>query len=130
MIESGPTLPRWQRMTSGVFAIAYLLSAAAQYNDPDGWLWGLFYLAAALLAGLAAAAQPKTVASAALAALAWAWTLSLLPDFIGKVSSTELFDSLTMKTRAVEEAREAGGAALVALWMTVLGSALFSRLKH
>ena len=46
--------------------------------------------------------------------------LALLPAFLGKVAPGEIFASLSMQSRAVEEAREAGGALLVGAWCALL----------
>ena len=39
---------------------------------------------------------------------------------VGQVSLEEVFASISMQTKAVEEAREVGGLFLVALWSGVL----------
>ncbi len=48
------------------------------------------------------------------------WIGTLLPSVVGKVSPGDIVESLSMKTQSVEEAREIGGLALVALWSAVL----------
>ena len=57
---------------------------------------------------------------AALGVFALGWCLYLLPTFIGKASVIEIFGSLSRQTEDVEEAREAGGALLVAGWCWLL----------
>jgi Transmembrane family 220, helix len=49
-----------------------------------------------------------------------AWAAYLLPDVVGHVPLGEIADSLSMKTRSVEEAREIGGLLLVALWSAIV----------
>ncbi len=99
---------------------AFGLSVAVQLNDPDPWLWSAFYGLAVLACLAFHFGYLNWRAGAALAALALGVCLWLLPGFLGQVSPGELFESLTMKSQAVEEAREAGGAALVALWIGFL----------
>ena len=96
-------------------------TALVQLNDPDPWLWTGFYLVACALCGLYAVNKLGWQAPAILAVLALGGSLWLLPQFLGQVDSAEIFESMTMQTRAVEEAREAGGALLVGLWMAALG---------
>lgn len=107
-------------LCNAFFLLAFLLSAAVQYNDPDPVRWTAIYAAAAALC----LAQWLTVlprrVPAALLVVCLAWIGSLLPKVVGAVSVSEVFDSITMRTRAVEEAREIGGLLLVALWSAVL----------
>ena len=103
-----------------LFLVAFLLSVMVQYNDPDPWGWALLY---GLAAGCCVAFYLQSLywpVSAVLAAAALAWCLWLLPQFIGQVELRDIFASLRMQTEAVEEAREAGGTLLVALWMLIL----------
>ena len=102
------------------FLIAYLLSAAVQYNDPDGLLWMAVYLsAAAMCIAHYRRRQPRWLPPALLV-VCLLWIGTLLPAIVGQVSPAEIFDSISMRTRAVEEAREIGGLALVALWAGAL----------
>ncbi len=111
---------RWQHNGSLVFIFVYLMSAIAQYNDPDAHLWMFFYLAAAGLTTTSIALGPQRLACGALGTLSLMWFFWLLPEFVGSVGLAEVFESLTMQSKAVEEAREAGGALLVFAWMAVL----------
>ena len=109
------------RILNYIFGAAFLLSALVQLNDPDPWLWTGFYLVACALCGLYALNKLSWQPPMLLAVLALGGSLWLLPQFLGQVDSAEIFESMTMQTRAVEEAREAGGALLVGLWMAALG---------
>ena len=106
---------------NGLFMLAFLLSVAVQYNDPDPWLWALLYGAAAISCLAWQLNKLSWLPPALLATIALLWTLWLLPQFVGKVEVADIFASLSMKTTDVEEAREAGGSLLVFLWMAVLG---------
>jgi transmembrane protein TMEM220 len=103
-----------------IFLLIYLLSAAVQYNDPDALLWVLVYLAAALMCALQFRTTPPLWLSRTLLVISVVWMGALLPSIVGQVSPQEIFESISMKTRAVEEAREIGGLFLVTLWAGVL----------
>lgn len=103
-----------------VFLVAFGLSAAVQFNDPDALAWIAIYLAAAGMCIAQLRHRPWPWLAPLLLGICLIWVGTLLPDIVGKVSLQEIFDSISMKTRAVEEAREIGGLALVALWSAVL----------
>ncbi len=105
---------------NAIFLIIYLLSTAVQYNDPDALLWVLVYLAAAAMCALQFSANPPPWLPRALLAISVLWMGGLMPSIIGQVSPGEIFASISMQTKAVEEAREIGGLFLVSLWAGVL----------
>ena len=108
------------KLCNTLFLLIFLLSAAVQYNDPDALRWLALYCAgAALCLAQSLGALPRWL-PALLLALCLGWIALLLPRVVGAVSLSELFASITMRSRAVEEAREIGGLALVALWSAVL----------
>lgn len=103
-----------------IFLITYSLSAAVQYNDPDALLWVAMYLtAAAMCVAQARHKQPRWLPPGLLL-VSVAGIVLLLPNIVGQVSLHEIFASVTMQTRAVEEAREIGGLLLVVIWASVL----------
>ena len=105
---------------NSLFLLAYMASVLVQYNDPGPWAWIAIYLAAA---GMCIAWFRKRLPRwypTLLLFVSLVWMGSLLPSVVGKVSPAELFESLSMKTRSVEEAREIGGLLLVAVWSAVL----------
>jgi len=99
-----------------VFLVFFLLSAAVQYNDPDPVRWMLVYLSAAAMCVLQYRGTGKRLLPRLLFLVSLLWMGSLLPSIIGHTTLAEVFASLTMQTREVEEARECGGLLLVALW--------------
>jgi len=99
-----------------LFLIAFLLSAAVQYNDPDAFWWSTFYLLAAALCLDQLLRRQLTCLALPLLVISLGWSLWLLPALVGQVSWREIAASIHMQTRAVEEARELGGLLLVALW--------------
>ncbi len=103
-----------------LFLVVYVLSAMVQYNDPDPALWTAIYLAAAGMCCLEFRRQPPRWLPPALLVIALVWAGTLLPGIASQVTLREIWDSVAMKTQAVEEAREIGGLTLVALWAGVL----------
>lgn len=108
-----------RRILNSLFLLAFLASAAVQYNDPDATPWVILYLAASLLCVLAYSRNPIRLAAILLCLVSLTWIALLLPS-LGDVSPDEIFASVSMQTRAVEEAREIGGLVLVAIWSGVL----------
>ncbi len=105
---------------NGLLLAAFALSAAVQYNDPDALPWIILYLSAsALCAAQFTAARARWLA-VLLFIVSLGWSLALLPRIIGQVSPAEVAESISMQTRAVEEAREIGGLWLVSLWSGAL----------
>ena len=102
-----------------LFLAAYLLSALVQFNDPDAGRWIAIYLAAALMCVAAyrdSVARPLAVV---LLFISLAWMAFLLPG-LGSVPLADIVESVSMKTEAVEEAREIGGLLFIAAWSAVL----------
>lgn len=112
---------------NALFAIIYLLSALVQYNDQDGLLWAVFYLLAMVVCISvyfpARAAKPvysllflyglTTILSLLVAVYSWGQIDSA---FVGE----GLFERSGMNFSGVEAAREAGGALLVFIWVSLL----------
>ena len=108
------------RYVNVIMIVVFLLSVAVQYNDSDGLIWMAVY---GLAAGLSAAyffGRLRWSWAAALAAFAAAWSIALYPRFAGRVTPGELVGAFSMKTAAIEYAREAGGLLIVVAWMAVL----------
>lgn len=103
-----------------LFLVAYVLSALVQYNDPDALPWIAIYIASAIMCiSYHRRRLPRWMAPTLLV-ISLLWIGTLLPAVAGQVSLSEIFESLSMRTRSVEEAREIGGLALVAIWAAVL----------
>ena len=92
-----------------VFLIMYLLSAAVQYNDPDALLWILIYLFAAGMCIARMRKKQQRWLPRTLLVVSLLWMGSLLPHIVGQTSLAEVFASISMQSKAVEEAREIGG---------------------
>ena len=104
---------------NSLFLVAYLLSALVQFNDPDPWAWVAIYLAAAAMCIAWFRRRLPRWVPTVLLVVSLLWMGTLLPA-LGNASFADIFASVSMKTRAVEEAREFGGLALVAIWSAVL----------
>ena len=105
---------------NGLFLLAFLLSAAVQFNDPDALPWIAVYLLAAAMClnqwfGSRLAWLPPLLFAGSLGGILW-----LLPNIVGQVSLVEIVESVSMRTRAVEEAREIGGLGLITLWAGIV----------
>ena len=99
--------------------ILLLMSMAVQYNDPDGWKWMVIY-GIACIPTLAAIARTWTGWSVIAAVGYFAGFIYALPQSTVK-NPSHIFTDLQMGEAGVEEAREAGGLLLCAIWMSVLG---------
>lgn len=108
------------RVVSGIMLVLILLSIAVQINDPDGWIWMLIY-AAAVVPTVAAIARTWTGLSVIAAIGYYAGFFYLLPRE-SIANPTALLTDLQMHEAGVEEAREAFGLLICAVWMTVLGA--------
>ena len=103
-----------------IFLLAFLLAALLQYNDPDPIRWVAIYIAAATLCKLQHFKQITPIFPVLLVIICLAWIGMLVPSLTQGVAWTDILDSLAMKTKAVEEAREIGGLVLVASWSAVI----------
>jgi hypothetical protein len=101
-------------------SILFLAFVLVQYNDPDPLRWMVIYGATALISLIAAVSRINFVIPALVALIALGWSLFLAPDVIGKVSIPELFESVKMKTTAIELGREFGGLLIAAVWLLFL----------
>lgn len=119
-MKTGSRFKLYNSFMIGIF----LLSALVQYNDPDPLLWIIIYGIAALVSYLAFSPRLDKRLPLYLAILAFGWAAFHLPDVWGKVTIGEIFQSIEMKTIAVEKAREMGGLAIIASWMLYLYSHL------
>jgi len=110
------------RVASGLMTLLFLLCVVVQYNDPDPIVWMAIYGAAGILSALAALrpGRPDWRVAAAVASIAAIWALTLLIGVGGQVSWAEIAGDYQMKTPAIEQAREAIGLGLVALWTGLL----------
>ena len=100
-----------------MITVAFLLSVAVQYNDPDPLAWITIYGLASALCVAFALGRLRWWYALVTSVTALLWAASLLPAFWGLVSAAEILESIGMKTAPVEHAREFGGLVTVAAWM-------------
>ena len=112
------------RVLNIIMLFVFLLSAAVQYNDPDGWLWIIYYAVAAVITAFAIANRYTPLA--ALAAIAYyigaAWYLPAWSS-----DTVLLLREPKMSSPDVELARESFGLLICAVWMTVLAVVWYRR---
>jgi hypothetical protein len=104
--------------------LAFALAVFVQLNDPDPLRWVLIY---SLAAGFTVAFHLGRLDwrfSAAVVAVTVVWAATLVPTVIAHPPPmSDVFGDVKMYAPGVEEAREAGGLALVAIWLGVLSLA-------
>ena len=104
-----------------VMALLFAFAAALQFNDPDPIRWIAIYTAACAVA-LVMYTKRWVVPAVPLAVLVIASVWAMAIAFGGPAASEyeHMFDAWEMKSPSVEEAREASGLLIVAVWMIVL----------
>ena len=100
----------------GIWSLLFVVSAIVQLNDGDALVWIVIYLIAAGMSALAAWGRYPIVPLAIGAALCLIGTVYLFPSSVWEWIAQEWEQQdLTMKTMAMEEAREAFGLLLIAI---------------
>lgn len=101
--------------------LLFAFAAALQFNDPDPIQWIAIYAAACGLS-LVMVVRRRLMMAVPLAVFAIAIVWAAAIAFGGPAASEyeHMFDAWEMKSPSVEEAREASGLLIVAVWMIVL----------
>ena len=112
------------RIVNSLMALLFAVAVAVQYNDPDPVRWMALYGAACLVSLTAAVREraPMLVAAGVgIVALAWGayWAVT---SGTALTLYEHMFDSWEMKDTHIEEAREASGLFIVAIWMAVVAA--------
>lgn len=102
-------------------ALLFAFAAALQFNDPDPIQWIAIYTAACVLS-LVMFVRRRLMMAVPIAVFAIAIAWAAVIAFGGPAASEygHMFDAWEMKSPSVEEAREASGLLIVAVWMIVL----------
>jgi hypothetical protein len=109
------------RLLNGVMAALFALAVAVQYNDPDPLRWMAIYGLACGAAAVRAAGRSVPLAFVlAVGVIALAWGSAVAGNGPVRQVYRHMFDAWEMASLPVEEAREASGLFIVALWMGVL----------
>jgi Transmembrane family 220, helix len=109
------------RISNWVMAALFLFAVVVQYNDPDPLRWMAIYGGACGVCVAAArrGAVPRW-APLLIGFLAIAWSLEIMTGVRTLNVYAHMFDAWEMKSAPIEEAREASGLVIVAVWMIVL----------
>lgn len=100
----------------GIWSLLFIVSAYLQLNDVDAWIWVGIYLIAAGMSALAALGRYPLIPLAVGAVLCLIGTIYLFPASVSEWIAQEWEQQdLTMKTMAMEEARESFGLLLIAI---------------
>ncbi|WP_187263389.1 transmembrane 220 family protein [Pontibacter beigongshangensis] len=104
----------------GFWCLAFLLFTYWQLNDPDAWLWLLIYGFAALMCGLAAFGIYFRYVLTAFAVLFLFGFALLYPSSVSDWIRQEWAQKdLSMKTNAMEQARESFGLLVAGIMMAL-----------
>ncbi len=126
-VHSMKPVPAWFRYLAYVMAALFATCVALQHNDPDPIRWMAIYGVAMVLSALLPARRAAWIAAAIVGGGALAWAGYLIYMTWGVIGVGDLTRDMSVKGGAVEEGREAGGLAIVALWL--LGAAAFRRAR-
>jgi hypothetical protein len=119
---------RFWTLANGIMLLMFLFSAAVQFNDPDPLGWIGIYGAAAAVCGLEIRRRHSAWAAAAVGLIALVWAGSLYYR-AREVPISLLFAEWEMRDLHVEEAREMYGLMIVAVWMIVIVSVGWRRIR-
>lgn len=108
---------------NAVMLLAFLFSAAVQYNDPDPVRWMAIYGAAAAICAAELWRRTRLGYPALVGAIALAWAASIAPRVLGVVRFGDMFAEFEMRNAGVEESREMYGLLIVAAWMAAVAVA-------
>lgn len=101
--------------------LLFLLAVAVQWNDPDPVRWMAIYGAALCVCLLVAWRRRLPVAVPILVGLvALVWSLATIATGPAANWYSHMFDAWEMQSATVEQAREATGLLIVAVWMFVM----------
>ena len=110
------------RITHGIMAALFALSAFLQLNDANPWVWILFYLAAAAAPGLTAANNFKCgriIAGVALS-ICVLWEISYIKQGAWRVPFWDLAEEWQMKNEQIILGREFYALIWIGCWMALV----------
>lgn len=106
-----------------LMVVLFAVSAALQYDDPDPIPWMAIYAVAAVLTAVGPRLPAGRAVARLVAVTALVWAVLIAPGARG-ADWAEVFGATTMKTQAVEVARETLGLLIVCVWLVVLSFTL------
>lgn len=124
--------PLWLRILAGLLGIGFLWATWVQLNDPDPFWWCVIYGTSGLLSAAAAWRLPLppkvSLAAVGLATIAVLWALTHVPRVVATQPPwRDVLSDMQMMAPGVEEAREAVGLLLVAVWLAALARVSWAR---
>jgi hypothetical protein len=113
------------KVVSILLTLLFLAFASFQFNDldGDGWIWIAYYLALALVSGLAAASKLPPWAAAVAALVSLVAMVRYLPglwEFFTNDDGIGLTQGMSDEYKYIEQAREFGGLLIGCLAMLLL----------
>ena len=108
------------RVGNGFMFLAFLISVALQYNDPDALRWMVMYGAAAGATVAWELAWAVRANAAVIAVVAFGWGTDIAWRTKLEVPFLEAVTDWGMHAGGSEEIREVGGLVIVGLWMVVI----------
>ena len=110
------------RITHGIMATLFALSAFLQLNDANPWVWILFYLAAAAAPGLAAANNFKCarIIAGSIFAIAILWEISYIKQGAWRTPFWDLAEEWQMKNEQIILGREFYALIWIGGWMALV----------
>lgn len=98
-----------------ILALFFALFAAVQYNDPDGFMWIVLYLATAIVSGFAAAGKYNIPVLLSGIMISVIGIFLFMPDFIDWIKGGAYSITTSMKTEEphIELVREFLGLVIV-----------------
>ncbi|TXK46745.1 hypothetical protein FVR03_10400 [Pontibacter qinzhouensis] len=108
----------------GFWCLAFLLFSYWQFNDPDAWLWILIYGFSAVMCGFAAfGIYHKSLVTTSAVLFLFGFAL-LYPSSVSEWITQEWAQKdLSMKTNAMEQARESFGLLIAGVVMALAAAA-------
>ena len=102
------------KIVNAILCLLFLLFAAVQYNDPDPWAWGSYYLLVAVVCGLAFFGRHYQWLTLAGIVITLVWLALLLPEFIHwiQMGMPTIVGSMKAEAPHIEFTREFLGLAL------------------
>jgi hypothetical protein len=110
-------VPLWFRLLAYLMAAMFAVFVALQYNDPDPIRWMAIYGAALVLSAVLPSWRAAVLPGVLVAIVAAVWSGYLAAGVWDKIEPSDLWLKMSEKGGAVEEGREAGGLAIVTVWL-------------
>ncbi|HHH50534.1 MAG TPA: hypothetical protein ENK52_06115 [Saprospiraceae bacterium] len=91
-----------------VLTLIFILFAAVQYNDPDPFLWGIWYIAIAIISGMAVAKKYNKLFILFCITIGVIWMGTLTPHFLEWINlgMPSIVESMKVTKPHIEYTRE------------------------